>query len=113
MPAILVDKTATPGSTCTTAVGTILAAARFPGSFTGDAGDAQTDIVTATAVDDDGTTVSDTDNPVDHDDAVDDHGQPAQDGCPSGGPGGPGRRTAGPRRAAAADRLAGRRWLRC
>ena len=32
----------------------------FPGTFTGNAGDAQTDVVTATAVDNDGTTATDT-----------------------------------------------------
>ncbi len=53
--------------TCTTAIGTALAAngtysCSFPGNFTGNAGTTQTDIVTADAVDDDGTTGTDTDN---------------------------------------------------
>ena len=56
--------------TCTTAVGTPLAASpgpgntyscSFPGSFTGVGGDAQTDTVTATAVDNEGNSASDTD----------------------------------------------------
>jgi len=57
--------------TCTTAVGTTLAAApgpgntyscSFTGNFTGNAGDTQTDIVTANAVDNDGDTATATDD---------------------------------------------------
>ncbi len=59
--------------TCTTAVGTVLAASPGPGNtyscsftgpFTGNAGDSQTDIVTATATDDDGNPASDTDDAI-------------------------------------------------
>ncbi len=56
------------GSTCGTLIGTVLAvgatspACTFPGDFTGNAGDAQTDVVTATAVDDDDTEVTDDDD---------------------------------------------------
>ena len=64
--------------TCTTAVGRVLAAdsdgtgpqlggvytCSFDGPFTGDAGDAQTDVVTATVQDDDGTPATDTDDAV-------------------------------------------------
>jgi hypothetical protein len=55
--------------TCTTAVGTVLQpggtySCSFPGNFTGVAGATQTDVVTVTGVDDDGTTVTDTDDAV-------------------------------------------------
>ncbi len=53
--------------TCTNAVGTVLQpgasySCNFTGSFTGNAGASQTDIVTVTGRDDDGTSVSDTDD---------------------------------------------------
>jgi hypothetical protein len=53
--------TTRPGSTCTTAIGTVLPPAgtytcTFTGNFTGAPNDTQTDTVTGTAVDDDGTT---------------------------------------------------------
>ncbi len=53
--------------TCTTAVGTVLASGgsyscSFPGTFTGIGGATQTDVVTATAVDANGTVVTDNDD---------------------------------------------------
>lgn len=53
----------------TCAAGSVLApggtyTCSFPGTFTGNAGDSQTDVVTATAVDNDGTTATDTDDAV-------------------------------------------------
>ena len=59
--------------TCTTAVGTVLAASpgpgntyscSFTGNFNGDAGDSQTDTVTVTGEDDDGNTATDTDDAI-------------------------------------------------
>ena len=58
---------ATQGS-CTTAIGTVLAASggtytcTFSGVFSGNAGDSQTDVVTASAVDNDGSVATDTDD---------------------------------------------------
>ncbi|MEA2828230.1 MAG: hypothetical protein QOG43_2669 [Actinomycetota bacterium] len=53
--------------TCTTAIGTVLQpggsySCSFPGTFTGNAGAQQTDIVTVVGVDNDGTSASDTDD---------------------------------------------------
>ncbi len=53
--------------TCTTAIGTVLQpggsySCSFPGNFTGNAGDTQTDVVTVVGRDDDGSSVSDTDD---------------------------------------------------
>ncbi len=62
------DITIIPGSTCGALIATVLAPGAtsapctFPGTFTGNAGASQTDVVTATAVDSDGQTVTDTDD---------------------------------------------------
>jgi len=59
-----------PGSTCGALIGTVLAPGAtsapcsFTGPFNGSAGATQTDIVTATAVDDDGQTATDTDDAI-------------------------------------------------
>jgi len=59
-----------PGSTCGALIGTVLAPGAtsvpcsFPGDFFGNAGATQTDIVTATAVDNDGQTATDTDDAI-------------------------------------------------
>jgi len=59
-----------PGSTCGALIGTVLAPGAtsapctFTGPFNGNAGATQTDIVTATAVDDDGQTATDTDDAI-------------------------------------------------
>ena len=67
------DVTTIPGSTCATAVGTVLApspgpgntyACRFTGLFNGPAGASQTDVATVTAVDERGNTVTDDDDAV-------------------------------------------------
>ncbi|MGH9265025.1 MAG: hypothetical protein ACRD1D_10080, partial [Acidimicrobiales bacterium] len=67
------DITTIPGSTCNTAIGTVLApspgpgntySCRFPGEFRGPGGASQTDIVTVTATDDRGNTVRDEDDAI-------------------------------------------------
>ncbi|MCA1684139.1 MAG: hypothetical protein LC708_03315, partial [Actinobacteria bacterium] len=67
------DITKIPGSTCNTAIGTVLAptpgpgntySCAFPGVFTGPAGASQTDVVTVTATDNRGNTVTATDDAV-------------------------------------------------
>ena len=64
------DLATRPGSTCGALIGTTLAPGAtsapcsFTAPFTGDAGDSLTDVVTATAVDDDGETATDTDDAV-------------------------------------------------
>ncbi len=62
------DLATRPGSTCGALIGTVLAPGStsppctFTGPFTGNAGDSLTDVVTATALDDDGDTATDTDD---------------------------------------------------
>ncbi|MCA1683937.1 MAG: hypothetical protein LC708_02255, partial [Actinobacteria bacterium] len=67
------DITTIPGSTCNTAIGTVLAPApgpnntyscRFPGDFRGPSGATQTDVVTVTGVDNRGNTVRDDDDAI-------------------------------------------------